>query len=84
MHETLLAIQQQLAVVISQLRSVIPNDEPIGVAQANWGFAALSRADLIDGVQALIDRIEYEGCLASLRQVSRKPLHSNHFPPLPG
>ncbi|MET4247508.1 hypothetical protein [Bradyrhizobium sp. LA6.7] len=61
MHETLLAIQQQLAVVISQLRSVIPNDEPIGVAQANWGFAALSRADLIDGVQALIDRIEYEG-----------------------
>ena len=61
MHEKLLQIQVQLGAVITALESRIPNDTPFSTAHNNWSFPGLSKSELIEDAQSLIDLInEYE------------------------
>lgn len=61
MHQTLRKIQQELKKVISQLQTTLPNDEPLGNAQSNWSFPGLTRIELIEDAQSIIDSIEEQG-----------------------
>lgn len=61
MHQTLTTIQQNLANVIAQVRSAVPNDEPFGNAHGNWSFPGLTRLELIEEAQIIIDLIENQG-----------------------
>lgn len=61
MHQTLTTIQQNLEKVITQVRSSVPNDEPFGNAHGNWSFPGLTRAELIEEAQSIIDLIEDHG-----------------------
>lgn len=58
MHESLIQIQGRLDAVIEQLQSTVPNDEPFGNAHNNWSFPGLSRVELVEEVQSVIDFIE--------------------------
>ena len=58
MHEALIQIQEKLEIVINQLQSSIPNDEPFGIAHNNWSSPGLSRVELVEEVQSIIDWIE--------------------------
>jgi hypothetical protein len=55
MHPTFLSIQQNLEKLIAHVRSTVPNDEPFSVAHGNWSFPGLSRVELIEETQAIID-----------------------------
>lgn len=48
MHETLLSIRNRLEKMNTQVASVVPNDEPLGNAHANWSFPGLTRSELIE------------------------------------
>ena len=61
MHQTLAAIQQHLEKLITQVRSAVPNDEPFGNAHNNWSFPGLTRAELIEEAQSILDLIEAKG-----------------------
>lgn len=58
MHEALENILEQLEMIIQQIQSTVPNNEPFGIAHGNWSFPGLSRAELIEEVQSIIDYIE--------------------------
>ena len=58
MHEALKDLQNQLEGLIEGLESNIPNDEPFGNAHNDWSFPAVSRAELTEEVQSVIDLIE--------------------------
>jgi len=81
MHQTLTTIQQHLEQVITQVRSAVPNDEPFGNAHGNWSFPGLTRAELIEEAQSIIDLIEDQGGDdvgdhdARLKDYARRLLH---------
>ena len=58
MHETLELLQERLEDVTEALESQIPSEDPIGVAHANWSFACVSKTELIQDVQSVIDFID--------------------------
>ena len=58
MHEALTELQTRLETVIEGLQSHIPSDEPFGNAHDNWTFPGLSKAELTEEVQSIIDFIE--------------------------
>ncbi|MCQ8180723.1 hypothetical protein NP603_06365 [Methylomonas sp. SURF-1] len=58
MHQTLTIIKQLLENIVSQIRTTIPNNEPFGAAQGNWTFPGLTRDELIDEAQSIIDLID--------------------------
>lgn len=61
MHETLVGIQGMLTKLAAQVQAAIPNDEPFAVAHGNWSFPGLSRVELVEEAQSLIDLIEDRG-----------------------
>jgi hypothetical protein len=61
MHQTLEEIEKQLVAVISQLQSAIPNNEPFSNAHNNWSFPGLTRAELAEEAQSIIDLIKERG-----------------------
>lgn len=61
MHQTLTTIQEHLEKIIEQLQSTIPNNEPFGNAHNNGSFPGLTRAELVEEVQSVIDLIEDQG-----------------------
>lgn len=61
MHKTFTAIQQQLKNVVAQIEAKIPNDEPLGIAHNNWSFPGLTRVELIEEAQSIIDLITDQG-----------------------
>jgi len=61
MNDTLQKVQAELANVIGQLQSVIPNDEPFGNAHNNWSFPGLTRPELIAEAQSIVDMIAERG-----------------------
>jgi hypothetical protein len=58
MHGSLTKVLDQLERVIAQLQSTVPNDEPFGNIHNNWTFPGLTRVELIEDAQSLIDLIE--------------------------
>lgn len=58
MHEALIAIADQLEKVIASLKSQVPNDEPFGTAHGNYSFPGLTRAELVEEAQSIIDMID--------------------------
>lgn len=61
MHQTLAKIQVQLEAVISQLETALPNNEPFGNTHNNWSFPGLTKAELIEEAQSIIDLIDERG-----------------------
>eukprot|EP01107_Rhizomastix_libera_P001490 TRINITY_DN12428_c0_g1_i1.p1 TRINITY_DN12428_c0_g1~~TRINITY_DN12428_c0_g1_i1.p1 ORF type:complete len:434 (+),score=30.15 TRINITY_DN12428_c0_g1_i1:159-1460(+) len=61
MHETLTSIQERLEAVIAQVKASVPSDEPFGNAHNNWTFPGLTRAELIEEAQSIIDLIDDQG-----------------------
>ena len=61
MHQTLTTIKKHLEKVIAQVQSAVPNDEPFGNAHNNWSFPGLTRAELIEETQSIVDLIEDQG-----------------------
>lgn len=61
MHQTLTQIQGELGKVIDQINAKIPNSEPLGIAHNNWSFPGLTKEELIEEAQSLIDLIEDQG-----------------------
>ena len=57
MHQTLTTIQKHLSDVIAKVQATVPNDEPFGNAHNNWSFPGLTRAELIDEAQSIVDLI---------------------------
>lgn len=58
MHESLTTIQTQLEAVIAQIKATVPNDEPFGIAHSNWSFPGLTRSELIEEAQSIIELID--------------------------
>ena len=44
--------------IIKKVTSTVPSDEPFGNAHGNWSFPGLSRAELIEEAQSIIDFID--------------------------
>lgn len=58
MHEALEGIREQLEIVIAQLQSTIPNDDPFGNAHNNWTFPGLCKSELVEEVEEIVLLIE--------------------------
>ena len=61
MHQTLTNISKQLKALIAQIQAVIPSDEPFGNIHNNWSFPGLTRSEIIEETQSIIDLIEEFG-----------------------
>lgn len=61
MHQTLTTIQTHLENLITQVQLTVPNDEPFGNAHSNWSFPGLTRAELIEEAQSIVNLIEDQG-----------------------
>lgn len=61
MHKTLATIKNHLEQLISKVQSAIPNDEPFGNVHNNWSFPGLTRAELIEEAQSIVDLIDEQG-----------------------
>jgi hypothetical protein len=61
MHQTLEAIRDQLGKIVAQIQTSVPSDEPFGNAHGHWGMPGLTRTELIDEAQSIIDLIEDQG-----------------------
>ncbi|MCP8940767.1 hypothetical protein NK718_19750 [Alsobacter sp. SYSU M60028] len=61
MHPTLVEVQHQLEKVIGQLNAYIPNDEPLCITKNDWSVPGLTRAELVEEAQSLIDTITEKG-----------------------
>ncbi|BBL60182.1 hypothetical protein [Methylomonas koyamae] len=58
MHQSLIVIKQHLETIVTQIRTTIPNNEPFGPAHGNWTFPGLTRDELIDEAQSIIDILD--------------------------
>lgn len=58
MHDTLKMLDTTLAALMAQVKTVVPNEEPIGVAHGAWNVAGLTRSELIAEAQGLADLIK--------------------------
>lgn len=61
MHNTLEKIHKHLEMVISQVQSTIPNNDPFGTAHGHWAFPGLTRSELIEEAQSIADLIRSQG-----------------------
>lgn len=61
MHKTLKTIHARLLDVVTQVKASVPNDEPFGNAHGNWSFPGLTRAELIEEAEAIVELIEDQG-----------------------
>ena len=61
MHQTFTTVQRHLRELISQIQSVVPNEEPLGVAHGSWNLPGLTRAEFIEEAQSLIELIDERG-----------------------
>ena len=58
MHEALEELRDGLTEVVEALEQYISHDSSFGVATANWSFPCISRPELVEEVQSIIDYIE--------------------------
>jgi hypothetical protein len=61
MHSTLVAIRDKLAQLVTQVQGAIPNNEPFGNAHNNWSFPGLTKSELLEAAQSLVDLINERG-----------------------
>lgn len=61
MHDTLKNVTSHLLQLIAQVKSTVPNEEPIGIAHGAWNVAAITKTDLINEAGELIDLIQDRG-----------------------
>ena len=61
MHVTLTTVQSHLKTLITQIQSVVPNEEPLSNAHGSWSQPGLTRAEFIEAAQSLIDLIDDRG-----------------------
>lgn len=61
MHSVLTNIKSQLELILSRLDTSIPSDEPLGNAHNNWAFPGLTRLELKEEAQSIIDLIDDHG-----------------------
>lgn len=61
MHETLVGIQENLQDLVDQIKEHIADDEPLGIEPANFGFPCLTRTELTEEAESIIDLIEERG-----------------------
>jgi hypothetical protein len=58
MHQALEEIQGQLKEIIAQLKATLGSDEPLGIAHNNWTFPMLTRSELVEEAQSIINMID--------------------------
>ena len=58
MNSTLNELKVALEQVIAQITATVQSDEPLGNAQGHWAFPGLTRSELIEESQSLIELIE--------------------------
>lgn len=61
MHQTLISIKKHLESIIAQVKSSVTSDEPFGNAHGNWSFPGLTRSELIEEAQSIVELIEDQG-----------------------
>jgi len=61
MNETLEVIRTCLEEIVSNIEAAIPDDEPFGIAHRNWSFPCLTKSELIEEAQDIIELIEAQG-----------------------
>lgn len=61
MHKALMLLTAQLGKTVATLESAIPSDDPLGVAHGNWSFPCVTRSELVEEVQLIIQNIEDGG-----------------------
>jgi hypothetical protein len=81
MHQVLTKIIKDLESLIAQVRSTVPSDEPLGNAHNHWANPGLTRAELIEEAQSIVDLIvdqdiaDIGGQEARLQDYSRRLQH---------
>ena len=58
MHQSLTDILERLQTTIETLESTVPSDDPFNIAHNNWTYPGISRIELIEEAQSVIDLIE--------------------------
>ncbi|HHQ4501815.1 TPA: hypothetical protein ACSPZQ_001008 [Aeromonas veronii] len=61
MHVALINIKSQLELIVTRIDSSIPSDEPFGIVHNNWSFPGLTRLELKEEAQSIIDLIDAHG-----------------------
>ena len=61
MHDALIEIKSQLDLIITKIRTTVQSDEPFGNAHGNWSFPGLTKAELIEEAQTIIELINLYG-----------------------
>ena len=57
MHQALANIITELETLNVEIDSIIPNEEPFAIVQGNWKFPNLTKSELKEDVQSIIDLI---------------------------
>ena len=58
MHQALVEVRARLQIAIQALQSTIPDDRSFANAHNNWTFPGLSRSELIEEVESLIELVD--------------------------
>jgi hypothetical protein len=61
MHPTLKALKSELTQIATQVKSAIPNNDPLNVAHGNWSFPGVTRDELIEMAVSLEQLIDNYG-----------------------
>lgn len=58
MHHALANVHEQVEYVIRDLNSHIGSDEPFGIVHNSWNFPCITRSELVEDAQSIMDLIE--------------------------
>ena len=61
MHTALTELLPHLTALVTSIRTTVPSDEPIGIAHGHWGIPSVTRSELSEQVQSLVDLISERG-----------------------
>ncbi len=61
MHTALTELLPHLTALVANIQTSVPSDEPIGIAHGHWGIPSVTKAELSEQVQSLVDLISERG-----------------------
>lgn len=61
MHPTLVSIRNELVALSTQIKSSVPNNEPLNVVHGNWSFPGITRDELVMEADLLVQLIDQRG-----------------------